>query len=249
MSAVSLQLIRTIKELQSLSSLSNFALAGVTNLALRYNHRKSIDIDLFCNDIIGIEGFETIAKEIKAYYNNNVFSIDYPCKENDQFVFLRCFINKPNGAIKIELLQNMKTLFPIEIINDIRLISRKDIGLFKLESAANRTGKKDIYDLDFITDDISIVDLFNYLKSKKQKFNKPTDKTIFDMDEVVCPTINPKLLLKFDGGINKKNTLPIHTDDIIDIKSGSKTWIASRTSWRMKVRKLFRHLDIVYPSS
>jgi len=69
------------------------------------------------------------------------------------------------------------------------------------------------------------------------------------MDEVVCPTINPKLLLKFDGGINKKNTLPIHTDDNIDIKSGSKTWIASRTSWRMKVRKLFRHLDIVYPSS
>jgi len=62
MSAVSLQLIKTIKELQSLPSLSNFALAGGTNLALRYNHRKSIDIDLFCNQIIGIKSFETIAK-------------------------------------------------------------------------------------------------------------------------------------------------------------------------------------------
>jgi len=155
----------------------------------------------------------------------------------------------PNGTIKVEFLQNMKTLYKNEVINGIRLISKEDIGLFKLESAANRAGKKDIYDLDFITDDISIIDLFNNLKIKKQKFNKATDKTIFDMDEEVCPTLNPKLLLKFDGAINTKKGRPIHTNDIIDIKSGSKTWIASRTSWRMKVRKLFRHLDIEYPTN
>jgi Nucleotidyl transferase AbiEii toxin, Type IV TA system len=249
MSAVSSQLIKTIKELQSLPSLSNFALAGGTNLALRYNHRKSIDIDLFCNDIIGIKGFEIIVKEIKAFYGDAIFGLDFPCKIDNQFIFLRCFINKSKGAIKIELLQNMKTLFPNEIINGIRLISKKDIGLFKLVSAASRASKKDIYDLDFITDDISIVDLFKGLKIKKQKFNKPTDKTIFDMDEDVCPTINPKLLLRFDSAINTKNARPIHTNDILDIESGSKTWIESRTSWRMKVRKLFRHLDIGYPTN
>ena len=67
MSAVSPLLIETIKELQSLPSLSNFALGGGTNLAVRYNHRKSIDIDLFCNDIVGIDGFKTIEKEINEY--------------------------------------------------------------------------------------------------------------------------------------------------------------------------------------
>ena len=53
MSAVDLLLKETLQELQSLSSLSNFPLAGGTNLALRYNHRKSIDIDLICHKIIG----------------------------------------------------------------------------------------------------------------------------------------------------------------------------------------------------
>ena len=58
MQAVSPALLQTIKELQQLPSLNAFALAGGTNLALRYNHRISEDIDLFSTNIIGIEGFE-----------------------------------------------------------------------------------------------------------------------------------------------------------------------------------------------
>lgn len=41
MTAVSSILKQTILELQSLSSISQFALDGSTNLALRYNHRIS----------------------------------------------------------------------------------------------------------------------------------------------------------------------------------------------------------------
>lgn len=47
MSAVSPELRKTILELQQLSSVSKFSLGGGTNLALRYSHRISIDIDLF----------------------------------------------------------------------------------------------------------------------------------------------------------------------------------------------------------
>lgn len=61
---ISNELEKTIKELQQLNSLSNFYLAGGTNLAIRYSHRESVDIDLFCENIIGISGFELIEKEL-----------------------------------------------------------------------------------------------------------------------------------------------------------------------------------------
>lgn len=250
MSAVSPLLIETIKELQSLPSLSNFALAGGTNLAVRYNHRKSIDIDLFCNDIIGINGFETIVNEIQEHYGTSVFGLEYPCKINDQYVFLRCFIQKTKeDVIKIELLQNMKMLYDVEVIDDMRLVAKKDIGAFKLISAASRAGKKDIYDLDYITEEISLIDLFNQLKEKKNQFNKEEDKTIFDLDDEESPIDNPLLLLSFDGVLKTNTSKPIHTNDRIDIVKGSKTWIASRITWKQKVRELFRYLEIEYPSA
>lgn len=248
MSAVSDTLKQTIKELQALPSLSNFALAGGTNLALRYNHRISEDVDLFCNTIIGIEGYATIEKEVKELYGDRVQHFIYPCKINDQYIFLRFFIHKPALTIKVELLQNMKTCYEIEIIDDIKLIAKKDIGLFKLVSASSRAGKKDVYDLDYITNEIPIVDLYEELKVKKANFNKEEDKSIFDLNGDECPTQNPKLLLKFDSNSKIDNSKPFHSNDKINNIKESKTWITARTSWRMKVRKLFRHLRIEYPS-
>ena len=52
MSAVSPELRQTILELQQLPSISKFSLGGGTNLALRYSHRVSIDIDFISPEII-----------------------------------------------------------------------------------------------------------------------------------------------------------------------------------------------------
>lgn len=245
---VSPLLVKTIKELQNLPSLSDFALAGGTNLAVRYNHRKSIDIDLFCNVIIGVKGFKKIEKDLNKFYGKAISGLSYPCNINDQYLFLRCFIQTEDEIIKIELLQNMKTLYNVEMIDDMRLVAKKDIGLFKLISAASRAGKKNIYDLNYITEDVSLIDLFNNLKEKKNQFNRAEDKTIFDLDDEESPIDNPLLLLSFDGVLKTNNSKPIHTNDRIDIIKGSKTWIASRITWKQKVRELFRHLDIEYPS-
>jgi len=57
----------------------------------------------------------------------------------------------------------MKNLFDVEVKQGISLLSNKDIGLFKLISTSNRSTKKDIYDLDFITDKISLIDLYEDL--------------------------------------------------------------------------------------
>lgn len=248
MSAVSPELITTIKELQSLPSLSTFSLGGGTNLAYRYNHRKSIDIDLFSNVIIGKDGYKAVEQDLNDYYGDSVIGINYPCEESNQYIFLRCFIKKGEETIKVEILQNMKTMYDIEILDGIRFVSKKDIGLFKLVSASSRAAKKDIYDLDYITGEIDIIELFEELKEKHSKFNKEEDKNIFDLDGDVSPIDNPSLLLNFDNTTTKsKSSRPIHSDNTIDIIEGSKTWVTARLDWRSKMRRLYSHLDLEFP--
>src|SRR5699024_8581772 len=132
MNAVSALHAKTIQELQGLSSLIEFALAGGTNLALRYNHRESVDIDLFCKKIIGFEGFKKIQEEVQAFYGSSANSFIDPMNLSDQFTFLRFFVQKKETVIKVDVIQNMKAMDDFETINGIRLYSLKDIGLFKL---------------------------------------------------------------------------------------------------------------------
>ena len=249
MSAVTPVLLQTIKQLQALPSLSQFALAGGTNLAFRFNHRHSQDIDLFCPEIVGVKHFETIEAEVKSFFGEtNITGLEYPFdKESGQHTYIRFWVTKPCGEIiKVEIIQNMKMMDAIEVVNEVRLVTTKDIGLFKLISGSSRAAKKDIYDLDFITQNISLVELFEALKVKKQTFNQEEHQNIFDLDEEECPTQNPSLLLKFDGNVSQNRIKPMHSNDNILIVEGGKSWITVRISWRMKVRRLFNHLEIEF---
>lgn len=247
MSAVSPAIVKTIIQLQSLPSLANFNLAGGTNLALQYNHRISDDIDLFCSEIIGINGFQKIQDEVKEYFGKNVRNFDNPCDINDQYTFLRFYVDTEEGTmIKVDLLQNMKCVFDIETKENIRLFSKKDIGLFKLVSLSNRSTKKDIYDLDFITDEIKLTELFDNLKVKINNFDKEEDRTIFDLDKNESVLDNPELLISFDNTTGSSK-FPTHTHDNIKIIEGSKTWIEARINWRSKVRQLYNHLGKDFP--
>jgi len=53
MIAISNDHLDLILQIQDFSTLRDSFLAGGTNLALRYNHRQSIDIDLFIDHQIG----------------------------------------------------------------------------------------------------------------------------------------------------------------------------------------------------
>lgn len=248
MKAVSPAISKIISQLQSIPSLSEFSLGGGTNLALQFNHRISEDIDLFCPSIVGKQGFKIIEEDVKKVFGKSARNFDDPCDINDQFCFIRFFIDTLQGeTIKVELLQNMKNLYEIEDKDAIRLLSKKDIGLFKLISASNRTAKKDIYDLDFITDEIPLIELFEELKVKTLKFNKEQHRTIFDLNKNQSPIAFPELLLQFDTTTTSRN-LPMHSHDNISIIKGNKSWIESKISWRSKVRKLFTHLGKDFPS-
>ena len=137
-------------------------------------------------------------------------------------MFLRCYITKKDLIIKVEILQNIQYSFEIEIEDNIRLLSKKDVGLLKLMSASNRFAKKDIYDLDYITDDIDIIELFSDFKKKSETFNQPEHKCLFDLDDEVSPLYNLDLLLAFDR--NKKVSGKVfHSDDRIDLIEGEQT--------------------------
>ncbi|MDR6968192.1 putative nucleotidyltransferase component of viral defense system [Flavobacterium arsenatis] len=222
-------------------------MAGGTNLALRYNHRISDDIDLFCPEIIGFEGFNKIIEEVKDFFGKNARNFDFPCDINDQYCFLRFFVDAEDGTmIKVEMLQNMKHLFAVETINNIRLFNKADIGLYKLISLANRSTKKDVYDLDFITEEIKIVSLYENLVEKVNKFNQEKHRTIFDLDKNESVLENPELLIRFDNTINSPR-FPAHTHDNINIAKDSKTWIEARINWRSKVRQLYTYLGKDFP--
>jgi len=247
MSAVSPALVKTIRELQQLKSLSRFALGGGTNLALHYNHRVSVDIDLFTTEIIGIKGFQEIAKEVNQYYDGSIIGLDYPCNIDDQYIFLRFLVKQKNAFIKVEVLQNFQRLDEVEVIDDIKLLSTKDVGLLKLISASNRASKKDIYDLDFITDSIPLKELYDYLKLKQERFSDKKYQTIFDLDDEESPVERPELLIQFDAIKKTSGSRPSHSQDLIQIVAGNKTWREARYSWLRKVRSLYKELGLDYP--
>lgn len=123
MKAVSGILLETIIELQQLPSLTDSLLGGGTNLAIRYGHRQSYDIDLFFPRIIGRSGYEAILKDVTDFYKGKIFGADYPCNDGDQYLFQRFHILKGNAAFKVEILQNMQTNDKPDIIKGVRLIS------------------------------------------------------------------------------------------------------------------------------
>lgn len=167
--ALSRELVDTIVELQSLPSLSAFALAGGTSLALRFNHRRSIDIDLFSNHVVGMTGLVAIQSDLEKYYQHNLINCEIIDPDaGDQYCFLRAFVSQgEENIIKVEIIQNVQILDTSEYLNEIKILSLRDIGLLKLMSASSRKARKDVYDLDFITDLIPLSDLMIMLKEKE----------------------------------------------------------------------------------
>jgi hypothetical protein len=245
--AVSTELLETIIELQRLSSLKNAVLAGGTNLAIRYDHRESIDIDLFFSGIIGKAGYKEIEDEVKLHFGQRVARLDYPCDESDQFMFFRFWVKKGDLNIKVEILQNANFLDEHELVKGVRLASIRDIGLLKLMTAANRASFKDIYDLDYLTEDTSLTSLMGDLKYKQEAFNGEEHRTIFDLDREISPVEDPLRLLLFEQKAANRGNRPNHSDHRILPQANKKNWMAAQSSYRRKVRRLCNDLGVDFP--
>ena len=103
-----------VKKLMADGNFDSFNLVGGTALALKIGHRKSIDIDLFTTSDFN-------AQEISKYLTTTFNATRVQAINNGVF----CFIN----GVKLDLLAHKYPLVEnLEIVEDIRMVSLKDIG-------------------------------------------------------------------------------------------------------------------------
>ncbi|MFM9826894.1 nucleotidyl transferase AbiEii/AbiGii toxin family protein, partial [Flavobacterium sp.] len=163
---------------------SDFNLVGGTSLALQMGHRNSIDIDLFGNSEINSELFiEKLSEfgEVKVAQSTKNILIT---KINDVKVD---FVN-----YKYPLLSNF--LF----VDNIRMLSFKDISAMKLNAIAGRGSKKDFIDLYFLLNKFSLEDIISFYETKYK------DGSIFMVQKSLTyfedadSQLQPQMFLDFD---------------------------------------------------
>lgn len=125
-----------LKQLMQLKELQSFSLVGGTALSLRYGHRTSIDLDLFCPEAFNSDQIvDTLKKEFGDGYRTESKNVRWG-------VF--CYIRE----VKVDLVHYPHPLIDnIEETDDIRLFSDKDIIGMKLNAILGRGRKKDFWDL------------------------------------------------------------------------------------------------------
>jgi len=117
-------------------ALNSFYLVGGTNLALRYAHRTSVDLDLF--SLTDFNNTELNVALQKAGINYNYHNIQNP-------IGLFGFI----GNLKVDFVKHHHfKKIDTEIIEDgIRMFGDKDIIAMKIFAILQRAVKKDFWDL------------------------------------------------------------------------------------------------------
>lgn len=139
--------------LMAMPELEQFALVGGTNLALRFGHRLSIDLDLFTN-----QPFETesIYRVLESTFEGTVMA-----SQSEQMLFV--YIHD----LKLDMvLLPYPWLQPFEEIEGIRLATLPDIAAMKLSAIARRGVKKDFWDIAELLDTFSLEQMISFYKAK-----------------------------------------------------------------------------------
>lgn len=154
--AVGKSQIELLKKLMSLEELSEYCLVGGTNLALRYEHRISIDLDIFrYNPSANIEENMAISNMIKKVFPTaEIISI------NKIGIFLYI------GEVKVDIIEYPFPFFEVEIIKGIRLASKSDISAMKISAITNRGSRKDFYDLHELLKEFTLKEIFDNYQRK-----------------------------------------------------------------------------------
>lgn len=125
--------IELLRRLMSYDLLQQFALVGGTSLTLRFNHRLSVDIDLFTDktfspiDVINALRTHENLTLLRTSETMGFFTID---------------------DVKVDLVyEPYPSIQAIETIDAIRLYSIHDVAAMKLNAISRRGSKKDFYDL------------------------------------------------------------------------------------------------------
>jgi hypothetical protein len=172
---------------------SDFNLVGGTALALQIGHRNSIDIDLFGNSEINADLFvEKLSEfgEVKVVQSTKNILIT---KIND---------------IKVDFVNYKYTLLSKPFfVENIRMLSTKDIAAMKLNAIAGRGSKKDFIDLYFLLNEFSIIEMLSFYEKKYKDgsvFMVQKSLTYFEDADVQQ---QPQMFLDFEWEICKQKII------------------------------------------
>lgn len=186
--AVKPELLELLNQLMLVNTFSNFNLVGGTALALYDGHRISVDIDLFGKCQLDESKFTSLMKD---FGDIELLSQSH-----------KILIYTVNG-IKVDFVDYQYELVePINIIDGIRILSKKDIAAMKLNAIAGRGSKKDFFDLVQLLKDFTLAQMLSFYTAKYQQ----------NSEFMVI-----KSLMYFDDAENEPNPiciLPINWDEV-----------------------------------
>jgi predicted nucleotidyltransferase component of viral defense system len=138
-----------------LEELKNFCLVGGTALALKYGHRKSVDLDLF-----SVEKFDnaTIINVLEKTFGTG---LSPEISSTKWGVF--CYINN----IKVDIVYYPHPIIKSpETIAGIKFYSSEDIIAMKFNAILGRGKKKDFYDIDELLKHYTLQEMFVFHREK-----------------------------------------------------------------------------------
>jgi len=151
--AIKEETIRLLKTLMSDEKLSHFYLVGGTALAFYMGHRKSIDIDLFSQQLFDVD-------ELHEYFISKYnFQLTRKTK-----VTLIGSIN----SVKVDCIRyNYPLAEPAKEYDGIRMYSMSDIAAIKLTAMSQSEDRlKDFVDIAFLSTIMSLDDMLNAFRIK-----------------------------------------------------------------------------------
>jgi len=183
------ELLFIAKTVLSIPEIEPYRLVGGTALALRFGHRKSIDIDLFASEKLNKR---IISKAITDAFPGSSLDVT----EHN----VKGFIN----GVKIELFDGWHAPFQEKpnTIQGIRMASLMDIACLKLDAVIERREKKDYIDLYFLFKTLNATKIFQTYK----KYNPyVSDKSfLFALNEVNTAHENKSIMPEMISSVTWK---------------------------------------------
>jgi len=149
---------KLLLELMQSNFLSDYYLAGGTRLALHFEHRHSVDLDLFCECDFDISYSNVINSKLKNQFGPRFTSIS--ATEVGVFGSIdgikTDFVNFPHPLLK-----------PLENFEGARLASILDVAAMKINAVVGRGTQKDFYDIHEL---LKLYTLKEMLGAYKEKY-------------------------------------------------------------------------------
>jgi len=148
------------KLLSRFDFIDGYYLAGGTGLALHFGHRISVDLDLFSARPDAVNPVERSA--MRTVFDDPSLSIVYD--QDSTFV-----ANWQGVGISFFRLNLYPSVTPTRLLDGVPLASVDEIGAMKLAAIIDRGTRKDLIDLYFILQQVSLEHIFEIAAIKYAK--------------------------------------------------------------------------------